>query len=250
MSGSRVATEQVKLRGLPDSPLGWFRKGQACGAGGRVPGGKVGGGLAPRPWGANGARAPRTGPLGRSRPRAWQAPPRNSAGPHPSHGVRGERARRGRDSPLPRQARQVLGSGHCAMEDSKSAIPGPVQPPRLKPGKLPRAGARPDEARELPEGQEPSSPHGPSRTRPEAKSPPHPEGPEGYSAKDAVPRRGGSAREQPRHRPGECLDSPASTQREGEPRRSELRGGRRGQLPEARPPSLAASRSLTGADPP
>lgn len=141
----------------------------------------------------------------------------------------------------------MLGSGHCAVEDSKSTIPGPVQPPWLKPGKLPGAGTRPDEAREPPKGQEPPSPHDPSGTRPEAKSPPHPEGPEGYSAKDAVPRRGGPAREQPHHRPGKCLVSPASTQQEGEPRRSGLWGGRRGQLPEARPPSLAASRSLTGA---
>lgn len=54
-----------------------FRKGQACGAGRRVPGGEVGGGgLAPRPSGVNGARTPRTGPLGRSRPGAGPGPGR------------------------------------------------------------------------------------------------------------------------------------------------------------------------------
>lgn len=54
-----------------------FQKGQACGAGRRVPGGEVGGGgLAPRPSGVNGARTPRTGPLGRSRPGAGPGPGR------------------------------------------------------------------------------------------------------------------------------------------------------------------------------
>ena len=59
----------------------------------------------------------------------------------------------------------MLGSGHCAVKDSKSTIPGPVQLPRLKPGKLPGAGTRPEEAREPPKGQEPPSPHDPSGTR-------------------------------------------------------------------------------------
>lgn len=129
------------------------------------------------------------------------------------------------------------------MESSKSTGPGPVQPPQLKPGKLPGVGTRPDEASEPPRG--PGTPQSMRLPRPQDVAPGGARGPLG---RGRCPQTGGGL-------PG----SSHATDRESVPSATRPPSGKGnhggqgsgvdagGQLPEARPPSLAASRTLRGA---